>query len=248
MLKEKIKDAVRKILWVLHIDITQNLRYDRQTIAVMKKVLKPESNCIDVGCHKGEMLDLMLQYAPQGKHFAFEPLPNLYKKLTERYRQFPNVTVSDIALCDEKGSTSFHYVVNAPAYSGIKQREYKKAPQIEVITVQTDKLDHVISVSQPVHFIKIDTEGGEYGVLKGAKALISRNKPVIIFECGIGASDYYETKPGEVFQLLRDCNLNVTTLQQFVKGGLPLTLSEFENQYYQKINYYFVAYPQDINP
>ena len=47
----------------------------------MKKVIKPQSNCIDVGCHKGEMLELMFKYSPKGKHFAFEPIPYLFERL-----------------------------------------------------------------------------------------------------------------------------------------------------------------------
>ncbi len=246
MIQKKIKDIVRKILWGLHIDITQNLRYDRQTIAVMKKVLKSESNCIDVGCHKGEMLDLMLNYAPQGKHFAFEPLPHLYKNLQEKYRNTISVQVSDIALWNQKGSTTFNYVVNAPAYSGIKERQYKNTPQIEILTVQTDMLDNFIPPNQRIDFIKIDVEGGELGVLQGAMETIKKNKPVIIFESGIGASDYYNTQPGEIYQLLKDCGLDISLMSNFLKNKPAFALGEFEEQYYKQLNYYFIAYSLSI--
>ena len=50
-----IKNIIRGALNLLHIDLTKNLEYDRLTNAIMKKVLKVDSNCVDVGCHKGEI-------------------------------------------------------------------------------------------------------------------------------------------------------------------------------------------------
>ena len=78
------KDLIRKILKILHFDLTKNQQYDRATQQIMKRVIRSNSNCIDVGCHKGEMLDLMLKYAPKGNHFAFEPIPDYYKQLKQK--------------------------------------------------------------------------------------------------------------------------------------------------------------------
>lgn len=50
--------------------------YDQQTVEVMRLVLENNSNCVDVGCHKGEILDEVIKLAPEGLHFAFEPLPD----------------------------------------------------------------------------------------------------------------------------------------------------------------------------
>jgi len=82
-----IKTLIREVLTKLKIDLTKNLKYDRFTIHIMKLVLNKNSNCIDVGCHKGEMLDLMLKYAPEGKHFAFEPIPYLYNNLKNKFSE-----------------------------------------------------------------------------------------------------------------------------------------------------------------
>ena len=244
MIKETIKDWIRKSLWALHLDVTQNLRYDRQTIAIMKRVLRKNSSCIDVGCHKGEMLELMLKFSPEGKHFAFEPLPHLYQNLKQMFQNNSKIAIFDVALWNEKGTTTFNYVVNAPAYSGIKERKYDKTPEIEVITVQTEKLDNLIPVTQKIDLIKIDVEGGELGVLQGATETITRNKPFIVFESGIGASDYYDTQPKQIFSLLENCGLSVSVMQDFLKNKPPLSLSEFETQFHQQINYYFIAHPK----
>lgn len=69
-----IKNILREILLFLRIDLTKNLKYDRLTKQIMKKYIQPNYHCVDIGCHKGEILDLMLKYAPLGKHYAFEPI------------------------------------------------------------------------------------------------------------------------------------------------------------------------------
>lgn len=239
-----IKAILRKILWVLHLDITQNLRYDRQTYQIMKKVLKSDSVCLDIGCHKGEMLDLMLKFAPKGKFFAFEPLPHLFKSLREKYGNSPAISLSDVALSTEKGTTSFHYVVNAPAYSGIKARRYDtENPQIELLTVNTDTLDNVIPTTEHIDFIKIDVEGAEFGVMQGGINVLKKNRPFLIFECGMGASDYYQTTPEAVYDLLASCDLKISLLKDFLDNKSALSKSDFATQFHQNLNYYFIAHP-----
>jgi hypothetical protein len=76
-----VKESLREILISLHLDLTKNLKYDRLTRKILKNQLEVNFNCIDVGCHKGEILDLMLKYAPEGEHYAFEPIPYLYQEL-----------------------------------------------------------------------------------------------------------------------------------------------------------------------
>ena len=56
------------------------------TETIMRRVIQHNSNCIDIGCHKGEILDVMLELAPEGKHTAFEPIPVFYNALIEKYK------------------------------------------------------------------------------------------------------------------------------------------------------------------
>lgn len=238
-----IKNLVRATLNQLHLDLTKNLEYDRLTKAVMKKVIQSDSNCIDVGCHKGEILDIILKLAPEGTHFSYEPIPVFYETLKKKYGD--NVSVYPYALSDKKGTTSFNYVKNAPAYSGIKKRKYDTdSPDIEQIQVQMQTLDSTISKNTRIDFIKIDVEGGEFGVLKGGEELIKQNKPFIIFEYGLGASDYYGTRPGDMFELVvNQLDLNISLLKRYIKDKPPLNMKEFEEYYYSNKEYYFIAYP-----
>lgn len=221
------------------LDLTKNLKYDRLTKQVIKKGVTNDSVCVDVGCHKGEIFDLFIKQSPTKKHFGFEPIPSFYNQLKEKYSKHH---IFNYALSDDEGETEFQYVKNAPAYSGIKNRKYAiDNPEIETIKVPLRRLDDVIK--SKVDFIKIDVEGGELNVLKGSKNLILKHKPIIIFECGLGASDYYNVTPQEIFHFISDdLTLKVSLLDRWLKNKESLTKDEFINLYNLNKEYYFIAY------
>ena len=97
-----IKELIKYIAIKFEIPLTQNLAYDIYTKRIMKQILVSGSNCIDIGCHKGEILDDILRFAPDGKHFAFEPLPHLYEFLKKKYSN-KDITVYSVALFDKNG-------------------------------------------------------------------------------------------------------------------------------------------------
>ena len=238
-----LKDLLRKILQFFHLDLTKNLEYDRLTKEILRKHLSANSNAIDIGCHKGEILELILGFAPVGKHYAFEPLPHLYEELQRKFGK--RVNIHPFALSDQNGITQFQFVKNAPAFSGIRKRKYLiDQPDIEEIEVQMKTLDDVIDSSHPVDLIKIDVEGGELNVLKGGLQTIRSNQPLVIFEFGKGAAEFYEAGPGEIYDLLvKESGLKISTLRSYVKRGEPLSEVEFEKSYKRNSDYYFVAHP-----
>lgn len=223
----------------------QNQLYDIQTIEVMKRVLTHDSNAIDVGCHRGSMLTEMLKIAPTGRHFAFEPLPEMFAHLQADFVANPHVSLHNIALSDTSGSVTFQHVVTNPGYSGLRKRRYDvDNEQVEEIQVQTERLDDVIPSDMDIRFIKIDVEGAEMGVLRGAVDTIRRCKPVIVFEHGLGAADYYGTTPEEVFDLLVDyCGLRCFTMEHWLasEGDKYLERSAFCDEFRSGRNYYFLA-------
>lgn len=241
-MKSTLKEIARKVLIAAHLDLSKNLKYDRLTQKILRTVLKTDSNCIDVGCHKGEILDLILKDAPNGKHFAFEPIPDFFEQLKIKYKG--KCKLYNCALSNEVGTTTFQYVKNAPAFSGIQKRKYEiENPEIDELTVNVDTLDNIIPENIKIDLIKIDVEGGELGVLKGAKETLLRCQPIVIFECGKGASDYYGTKPEVVFDFLTtETYLKIATLEAFVRKGDALTKEEFCKAFNNNEEYYFVAF------
>lgn len=237
-----LKGLIRSLLIFFHCDLTKNLEYDRLTRLIMKKVIGRNTNCVDVGCHKGEILSDILHFAPEGAHFAFEPIPYLYHDLKKRFEG--KAKLFSCALSDTEGETTFQLVKNAPAYSGLQRRKYAiENPDIEEITVPLKRLDAIIPSETRIGFIKIDVEGGEYGVLKGARELLLRHRPVVVFECGLGASDYYGTNPSELYRFLRETGLRISTLKSFSSRKGDLSEEDFIDLYQSNKEYYFIAHP-----
>jgi len=194
-----------------------------------------------VGAHKGEILELFIKKAPNVRHYAFEPIPELYNNLKKKFSDRCNVF--PFALSDKEGESGFQYVKNAPAYSGILKRRYAiQHPDIEELKVELKRLDSVIPDDVKVGFIKIDVEGAEFLVLKGAKEILKRDKPWVIFECGLGASDYYGTKPEDVFDFFQnEVGMGISLLSNWNK--VSLIKDDFCGYYHSNTEYYFIAHP-----
>lgn len=236
-----MKDTVRKWMFALGLDLTRNQQMDRLTYRIVKRHLKADSNVIDVGCHKGEVLEWFLKLAPQGKHIGFEPIPQLFERLRVRFAG-TSCIFYNYALAAEAGETEFVYVPEAPAYSGLRERDYDgKNVHPQRIPIQMRRLDDLIPETMRIDLIKIDVEGGEYGVLRGAAETLKRNRPLVIFEHGKGASDHYGTTPRQIMELFTETGMQVYALQAYLENKAPLSLAEFEAEFELGDNYYFVA-------
>jgi FkbM family methyltransferase len=222
-----------------------NELYDRQTAEVIARVVKRDSSCVDVGCHEGSILDVILRHAPEARHFAFEPLPHLFSKLRDKYAGRPNIVLHDTALSEAPGESTFQHVVTNPAYSGILRRRFDR-PHEEVveIRVRLERLDEVVPGDQAIRLVKIDVEGAELQVLRGASGILARCKPFVVFEHGQGSSEFYGTRPQDVHDLFTGHGMKVSTLGDWLETGGKRTLSReaFVEQYEKVTNYYFLAH------
>jgi len=178
---------------------------DQHFRVVLASTLAHDSTFVDVGANQGKMLAEALRVAPNGRHLAFEPLPRLASELR---RAYPRVDVREIALSDRKGDASFLHVVNATGYSGLRERDYPAGVEVQEITVRTARLDDEIDDLTPA-LVKIDVEGGELQVLRGAAEMLTRTRPVVWFEHGRGGADRYGSAPEDVWDVLGDAGLRV---------------------------------------
>ena len=195
-------------------------------------------------CHKGEIMDWFIQRSPKGKHWGFEPIPDMYDKLVLKYQNNKNITIYPYALSETNGTTTFNLVVTNPAYSGMVKRNYDHANEKDqTIEVEMRTLDELLAAVNKIDLIKIDVEGAELQVLKGAAKTLARTKPTVIFEHGLGASDCYGTQPTDVFQFFQELNYSLNTMENWLKNLPPLSKEAFEQQFYQKLNFYFIAVP-----
>ena len=234
MLNDSVKLIVKKVF-----PVTTNQRYDKQTKRIMKIVLEDQSTFVDIGSHKGEILSEALKISPKGKHFAFEPIPSLYQKLKTKYGK--SCEIKNFGLSDKKTKSDFQHVISNSAYSGIKLRTYPKVENIETIQIELDTLDNQLKKHDRVDLIKIDVEGGEFDVLKGAVNVIDKFHPVIVFEHGLGASDYYQTSPTDIFEFFSSIDYQLFTLKGFIDDSESLSMIEFHDLYHTNKEYYFLA-------
>lgn len=235
-----IINYIKKLIKKIPIGLSKNHQYDIDTRKIIQRTLLNDSNAIDIGCHEGEILDYFLKFAPCGQHYAFEPLPHLYKNLKVKYTKRAHVYPH--ALSDKEGTTTFQYVKSNPAYSGIKKRKYDR-PSEEVIEITVDqtKLDEMIPEDIRIDLIKIDVEGGEYLVLSGSDRILKKDKPLLIFEHGKGGADHYGVTPMMVFDLLEGYDYSIYNLGSFLNDKKTINRAEFIRQYEEEEHYYFVA-------
>ena len=221
--------------------------YDRDTVEVMRRVLRRDSSCVDVGAHNGNILRTMLDLSPRGTHFAFEPLPHLAARLRVA---FPTVRVHEVALSDYAGQASFIHVANDAAYSGLRPRIYDRPdPVLQQIAVTVTRLDDVIPPEQALAFVKIDVEGGEFHVLRGAIETIRRCRPIVVFEGGPKSTGQYGVEPGEVYELIRGpLGGRLSTMRRWLTGLPPYAEAEFCEVWRSGVEFYFIAYPAGDTP
>ncbi|WP_231861391.1 MULTISPECIES: FkbM family methyltransferase [Frankia] len=213
----------------------RNRNDDRHLALLLSFVLRENSNCIDVGAHRGDVLRTILQHAPRGQHIAYEPLPHMAAALTT---DFPGVQVRQAALSDKPGVLPFSYVRSRPAYSGLRDR-VPDTEDVEQIQVAVEVLDEALPADYQPTLIKVDVEGAEYGVFRGARKLIAASRPHLVFEFGAGARDY-GTTADEMYELVDgDLGLRIFDLD----GDGPYTLPKFRDTFETGRHFNFVAHP-----
>lgn len=231
---EPVVEGVRRARWPR---LWRVGRRDHESLhIVLPFLLRRGSNCVDVGANQGEMLEEFCRLAPSGTHIAFEPLPHQAKQLRER---FPNITINEMAVSDQSGETTFFHTLGDDAYSGLKRTD--NAPRItgvQEIKVKLASLDDSLPKNYIVDVLKIDVEGAELAVLKGARQTLARCRPIVIFEFQKERAVSYGDSPKPYFELL--CTELGYSLFR-VDGIGPLTLEQFEQTYEAGDCFNFIA-------
>jgi len=191
----------------------------------IKEYIKSGNIVFDVGAHRGKWSTHVITQQPNVRIYAFEPVPQAYTTLLRNLINLP-VSTFNLALSNHTGTQSFvsykktkqtHALDGSSKSSFFHQlkfeQEYEKGIAQE-ITVPTITLDDFCKKHQIDHinYLKIDTEGAEHLILKGAHNLL-KNKRIqhIQFEYGntyIGA----KAKLEDVFKLLTSYNYKVFRL------------------------------------
>lgn len=223
----------------------KDTRYNQETVAIMRRIMAPNATGVDVGAFKGELTKPMVKIAPRGSHIAVEPQSAYASRLRQR---FPQVRVIESALGEQAGTATFTQALDSPARSGFKRQEYPTDHErTRLITVKVERLDDLVTAGTPVAFIKIDVEGAEYQVLRGARETIRRDHPMIVFEYGRAGRKDYGVEPSTMWQLLHDeLGLELGLMRTWLDNGPALSEAGFSHIVEMGTDWMFVAYPTPV--
>jgi FkbM family methyltransferase len=166
--------------------IVQDL-YEPEETAFVRSLVEPGQTAIDVGANIGYFSVVLADLVgPGGRVHAFEPLEANVRLLTASLREngfADRVVVHRAAVSDAPGWGDI--VVNTA--SGVSAGTYLDAgrgehpPDHAIQRVPVVCLDGV-DLPVPVHFVKVDVEGAELLVLRGARELLRRDHPTLLCE------------------------------------------------------------------
>ena len=200
-------------------------------------LIQPEWHYADIGACVGEMTDLLCPEMKMGH--LFEPSPFNYDFLSRKYPFLgkDRLIINHAAVSDHDGITNFSINLNDPAvgsiegtlparvrenyfnpdrlrqmglgdgpasFGGVYYRE--KIEPVKTITLDTYFKD------KRIDFIKVDAEGAEWDIFKGAKEIMSTRS--IIFQVEFHWDEDWSRR-----SILRDLNYNIYTSRELMGGN-----------------------------
>lgn len=183
---------------------------------LIKRCAKEWNICFDIGANTGEYSAYILKTNPDCKVFCFEPNILLRDFLEEK-----KVTdICHVALGDRCGTVLINIDMSDSSQSSIYRNNKQCKPQeVPMITIDYYMSSRGIDY---VSFIKIDTEGNELAVLRGASVAIKNQSiGMIQFEYGGTYSDAGTT----LRQVYETLSKNYLICHLFPHGLLPVPYS-----------------------
>ncbi len=199
----------------------QGLHEEIALRAILAATLPGDGVYVDVGTNRGQVLEQAVRVAPAARHFAFEPIPAL---AAEVERAFPAVECRRLALGAEPAQAEFCHFRAIDGWSGLRRNPEisDESGDPEYINVTVSTLDIELAECSP-DVVKIDVEGAELAVLEGGRALLSRARPLIIFEYVASSAALYGASAGAPWDLLNDLGYQIFA----VTGGAAVDRSQF---------------------
>ncbi len=163
----------------------QSGRWEPHVERLLNERLRPDMVAMDIGANIGYFSAVMAKKVGVAGHvWSFEPVPSTYRQLCicRDVNHLSQMTALDMALGDANGVARLRYDVTVTGSASI--HGHMSASQKQCVDVKIRRLDDLCGagvVAEP-NLIKIDVEGHELPVFEGAKALLRKARPEIIFE------------------------------------------------------------------
>lgn len=161
---------------------------EKKVLKHLSSMLRSVNLFVDVGASLGQYTQLANENIQEGHIYAIEADPIRFEELERNCRKWSRlsgnkVTALNAAACDKEGKVEF-FTTNSNVSGGLSRHAFPSRDtkvtwdQIEVNCTTLDKLfDNEIP-----DFIKIDVEGAELSVLKGARNIIRSGKSKFLVE------------------------------------------------------------------
>ncbi len=177
--------------------------------AALAASLRGDATYVDVGTNRGQVLREAVRIAPRGRHVAFEPIPALAEEVA---RAFPGVDCRRLAIGARREVSEFCHYRRLDGWSGLRRSAEisDERGDPELITVQVSTLDEELAEVTPA-VVKIDVEGAELAVLEGGRTLLSRARPLVIFEHVARAAAAYDAPLAGPWELLDELGYTIYT-------------------------------------
>lgn len=157
---------------------------------------------IDVGAHVGLWSRVLARYFEHVE--AFEPVPEHIECLKKNTEAFNNITITPFAASDRTGEILFN---SGSDNSG--NACAAKFPSDITSSVEGVRLDDEAGWCVNIDLIKIDVEGYEIRVVRGAEQIIKDQKPVVVIEQKPGNAERYGYAQHEARDLLLSWGMRV---------------------------------------
>jgi FkbM family methyltransferase len=206
---------------------------------LLPRLCRASAVFVDIGAHIGSVIAEVQRCDPSVRIIAVEAVP---EKAAHLARAHPGVTVHGVALGEKDGEVRFFVNTQRPGYSSLANTGGRGDAVVE-ITVPMRKLDDLVPPPVTVDVMKVDVEGAELGVLRGAAGLVARSRPVIMFESAVNTGAALGYSVEALFDWLAERDYQVLVPNRVAHDGPTLGREGFlEAHYYpfRTLNYFAV--------
>jgi FkbM family methyltransferase len=204
-------------------------RDQRAEFDVIRRHLRPGDIVCDIGANKGGFIYWLSRWVGDGRVIAFEPQPELARRLAEvcEAMKLGNVKVEAKAVYSHSGNQDLFLPKGHQPGASLNQMAMD-AESFTTLSVPLVSLDGYFGANDKVALLKIDVEGAELGVFRGAERILQQHAPLLVFEC-----ENRHLAPGnvqDVFSYLRGSGYEGS----FVCRNRLFPISEFDAAVHQR--------------
>lgn len=243
----RLKIGAKKYSLVSDDNYLKNMRttFEPDMVVLFSALIGDGDYVLDIGANIG---CTSILFGDLARHvFSFEASPSTYQYLKANIAQsgLGNIETFNIGLGSERGESTLTYAPDNRSGGFVSDHTQASAGHIveKIVIEPADELVRTLSIPR-VDFIKLDVEGFEGQVIKGAQQLLSMNRPTVVLELNHWCLNAFQrTSVPDFFDLLR----SVFPVLYAVDGATYMDLHNEEESYsvmYHHINHF--RYPNIV--